>query len=85
MEYYVYIIRSLKDSSYYKGYSIQPHFRLEEHNLGLSKYTSLKRPWVLVHLEVFALKSAALKREKHLKKYSNEQIQRLITSPKNLL
>lgn len=85
MEHYVYIIRSLKDGSYYKGYTLRPQFRLEEHNHGLSKYTSLKLPWILVYLEKFEVKSEALKREKQLKKYSSEQILRLIASPKNLL
>ncbi len=46
-------------------------------------YTARKTPWCLVYLEKFEDKKAALIREKKIKKYSHEQIQKLINSPAN--
>jgi putative endonuclease len=76
MSYYVYIIQSFADSSYYKGYS---------ENNGESVYTSAKTSWQLVYAEEMADKRSALLREKALKKYSHDQIVRLINSYKNQL
>jgi putative endonuclease len=64
MAFYVYIIQSLKDSSFYKGYSENPYERLQQHNEGLSEYTSHKIPWVLVCLLLFETKRDALIKEK---------------------
>ena len=85
MGYFVYIIKSLADHSYYKGFSEDPFKRLHQHNQGLSKYTSSKMPWELVYVELFSTKRDALIREKKLKKYSNMQVDLLIVSLKNLL
>ena len=85
MCFYVYIIQSEKDGSFYKGYSLQPLTRLLQHNNKESQYTSNKIPWKLCHLEIFDNKTAALKREKALKKYSHQQIQELSQSNKNQL
>ena len=81
--YYVYIIYSQDADKYYKGYTQDPNTRLVQHNNGESRYTSQFRPWILVYLEQFFSKREALIREKGLKKYSKEQVLRLITSPKN--
>jgi len=83
--FYVYIIQSTIDNSFYKGFSLNPLQRLEQHNNKESHYTSNKTPSVLVHVEMFDNKTDALKREKVLKKYSNSQIQNLINSYKNQL
>jgi putative endonuclease len=85
MPHYVYIIQSLIDFSFYKGYSADPAKRLKQHNEGDCHYTSAKTPWKLVYVELCNSKSEALKREKALKKYSNSQIENLIVSPKNIL
>ena len=85
MSFFVYIIQSEKDVSFYKGYSLQPLARLLQHNNKESAYTSNKTPWKLFHLEIFDNKTAALKREKALKKYSHQQIQQLSQSNKNQL
>jgi putative endonuclease len=69
MLFYVYIIRSEKDHSYYKGFSEDPVKRLEQHNRGEATYTSIRMPWVLVYIEVFETKREALAREINLKKY----------------
>jgi putative endonuclease len=85
MSFYVYIIQSEIDQSYYKGFTEDYLERLKQHNDGWSKYTSRKKPWNLVYVELFESKSEALKREKTLKKYSHNQILNLIYSHKNLL
>ena len=85
MGYYVYVIRSGTDNSYYKGFSEHPHLRLLQHNNGECKYTSLKMPWQLVYVEELPTKRDALIREKVLKKYSHGQIEKLIVSAKNIV
>ncbi len=85
MEHFVYIILSLKDSSYYKGYTLNPMQRLLQHNRGESTYTKTKLPWQLVYVEEQIDKRAALIREKALKKYSHLQIEKLIVSDKNII
>ncbi len=60
MKYYVYIIQSLVDNTYYKGFSLNPYERLEYHNQGESLYTSRKTPWKLVCILAFDTKKEAL-------------------------
>jgi putative endonuclease len=83
--YYVYIIKSLSKGIYYKGVTENFERRLEQHNLGLSTYTSNAIPWELVYLEVHETKRAALIREKKLKKNKTVYIEWLIEQPTNLL
>ena len=85
MTFYVYILQSLSDFSFYRGYTEDPIVRLQRHNNGESEYTSRKVPWKLVHLEYYASKREALIREKSLKKYSQRQIAELIASTRNRL
>ncbi len=66
--YYVYFLKSIKDSKYYIGCSSrQPGDRLKEHNAGMVKSTKNRRPFILVYSEKFDNKKAAFKREWHLK------------------
>src|ERR1043166_6559423 len=74
MSFYVYIIQSEQDASYYKGFSENCMERLRQHNEGLSFYTSRKLPWKLVYMEEHESKVSALKREKNLKKTSLERM-----------
>jgi putative endonuclease len=85
MPFFVYIIVSLQNGTFYKGFSLNPVLRLKQHNDGLSKYTSKFKPWKLVFVEQFSSKSDALIREKNLKKATNERILALIDSPKNIV
>jgi len=85
MGFYVYIIQSLKDNSFYKGFSTNPFERLQQHNNGKSIYTSKKTPWKLVCLLAFNSKKEALIKEKKLKKYSKESLMALINSDQNVL
>ncbi|MBL0270040.1 MAG: GIY-YIG nuclease family protein [Chitinophagaceae bacterium] len=85
MAYYVYIIQSAKDMSYYKGYSCDPVIRLHQHNNRESTYTAGKCPWKLVYVEELSSKKEALIREKNLKKATRERIEALINHPKNVV
>ena len=85
MPYYVYIIQSEKDGTYYKGSSENPLQRLVAHNNAQSKYTSTKMPWKLVYIEVLFSKKEMLIRERKLKRGNAEYFQRLIASSKNII
>ena len=85
MPYYVYIIQSLKDGTYYKGSSTNPLKRLEEHNSGQSKYTATKLPWKLMYVEELSSKKEMLIREKKLKRGNAEYFAKLIHADKNIL
>jgi len=78
------IYSSTKDI-FYKGYSMRPLERLDEHNAGKSHYTKGKGPWELVYLEEFTSNTEALKREKQLKRANRKYIEWLIKQDKNLL
>ena len=69
--YYVYIIESLVDSSFYIGYSKKVQQRLLKHNNAKSGYTSRKQPWILRYVEQFDNKTDAIKREIFLKRQKN--------------
>ena len=66
--YYVYFLRSLRDSKYYIGCtSLTPNERLAVHNAGTVTSTKFRRPLVLIYFEQFENKSEAYKREFYLK------------------
>ena len=69
--YFVYIIKSEKDGSFYIGYTSDLDRRMIFHNSGESVYTSKKVPWKLVYTESFDNKSDAIKRERFLKRQRN--------------
>lgn len=65
--YYVYILESEKDLSYYTGITENLKERIKEHNSGSSKYSPTKRPYKLVWFCCFHNKTKALTFEKYLK------------------
>ncbi len=67
MNYYVYVIRSEGHKSNYVGSTQDVEKRLLEHNAGKCRYTSGRRPWVLVYQESYLTRGEAMKREKYLK------------------
>ena len=85
MAFYVYIIQSEIDLSFYKGFSEDPLKRLHQHNAGETHSTRHLVPWKLVYVELMASKTEALIREKNLKKATRERIQGLVTHPKNIV
>ena len=69
MVYFVYILESLKDGSYYVGSTNDIKDRVLRHNQGRTKYTKAKRPWELVYNEEFPDRSSAMKRENEIKRH----------------
>ena len=67
MKYFVYVLKSEKDSSFYIGISKNPEYRLKEHNYGGSKYTKGRKPYKLIYKEEFPDRISARIREKYLK------------------
>jgi putative endonuclease len=70
-KFFVYILQSMKDFSFYVGQCDDLDKRMSKHSEGMSKYTSGKRPWRLVYFEVLSSRSDAIKREKRLKGWKN--------------
>src|SRR5690554_3366869 len=73
MTFHVYILRSLKDGTFYIGYTSDVDRRLAEHNAGLSRYSSRKVPWEIFYVENFDSKTEAIKRERFFKKQRNKE------------
>jgi len=77
--YKVYILQSLKNGSYYTGYSEDVERRLELHNAGHVKATRYKRPYRLVYTESFETEADARRREHQIKTWkSRVAIEKLI-------
>ena len=68
MAYYLYIIQSDRDASFYIGTTHNLDERIMRHNQGRSKYTKSKRPWDLVYFEEHPDRSGAMKREYAIKR-----------------
>jgi len=68
MAYFVYILESLKDGSYYTGSTQNLSSRLERHNQGRSKHTKKGMPWEIIYHEEYPDRSSAIKREMEIKK-----------------
>ena len=65
--YSVYVLRSLKDGKLYIGMTTDVQRRLQEHNHGKNPSTRHRRPFLLVHTEVYPSREQAAKREHFLK------------------
>ena len=83
--FYVYLIKSEKNSRIYTGFTSDLKQRFTDHNNGKSPYTRNNRPYRLVYYEAFASKADAQKREKSLKLRSNTyaQLRRRISQSMN--
>jgi putative endonuclease len=68
MSYSVYILKSLKDGTYYVGSTQSLSSRLERHDQGRARYTRNKIPWQLVYHEEHSDRSSAVAREREIKK-----------------
>lgn len=76
-EAWVYLLRCA-DGSLYCGWTNDPQRRLRAHNEGRgAKYTRSRRPVALVWLERCGDRSAALRREREIKRMSREEKIRL--------
>ncbi len=68
--YYVYILQSQKDGSYYVGFTTNLKKRIQEHNWHLSKYSKTKAPFELIWFCGFKNKKKSLDFEEYLKQGS---------------
>ena len=69
MTYYVYILKSLKDQTYYVGTTQKLESRLKRHNEGRVASTKARRFWKLVYSEEHPTGSRAAKRETEIKSH----------------
>jgi len=83
--HFVYILKSLSEDIYYKGYTTDYLKRLAQHNSNDSRYTSNHGPWELVYAEKCKDKRSALIRERQLKRGNRKYIEWLIKQPSNIL
>ena len=70
--FFVYIIQSQKDKSFYIGSTGAITERLNEHNFGITRYTKNKRPWEIVYFEEYKIRGEAVIRERYLKKQKSK-------------
>ena len=77
--FYTYILQSLKDKSFYIGYTSNLKKRVKDHNSGFSMATKHKRPYKLIYYEAFVDKNDAKDREVYLKSgWGRESIGKLL-------
>ncbi|MDO8281807.1 MAG: GIY-YIG nuclease family protein [Thermodesulfovibrionia bacterium] len=80
--FYIYILKSEVDGSFYTGQCQNIQERVLRHNNGYTKSTKAKRPWQMVYHESYKTRSEAIIREIQIKKmksrkYINELIYNL--------
>lgn len=68
--FYVYLLKSSKDSSLYIGFTPDLKARMIKHNQGLVQSTKNLRPLELVYYESYKHKQDAIIREKRLKQFA---------------
>ena len=75
MEYYTYVIQSIKDDRFYYGQTKNLYQRVEDHNLGKSKYTKNYLPWKMFAYKSCCSRAEAMKYERMLKNlHSSEKV-----------
>ena len=67
--YYTYVLLSKKDGKHYTGFTADLQARLDNHQRGLVKSTSYRRPLELIYYEACRYESDARRREKYFKTY----------------
>jgi putative endonuclease len=73
MDYFDYILRSVKTSSYYIGHTNNITDRFDRHNEGRVLSTKSDRPWELVVYYRYKSRAEAMKLEKRLKAFKNRR------------
>jgi len=73
MRFFVYIIQSEVNGSYYVGCTANLQNRFERHNSGRSKSTKRHIPWKLVYMEKLPDKSMVMKRERQIKAWKSRK------------
>ncbi len=79
MFYYTYILQSIKDKSFYIGYTSDLKKRLDKHNSGTNLATKPHIPYKLIFYEAFRNRIDAKNREEYLKSgYGRKTIKALL-------
>jgi putative endonuclease len=82
--YFVYVLQSRDNGTYYIGQTENVEKRIDEHNRGKSAYTKRKAPWNLIYVEEFDSRSKAMKREYEIKRHkSRKYIENLLNNRLN--
>ncbi|MBZ0202948.1 MAG: GIY-YIG nuclease family protein [Ignavibacteria bacterium] len=77
--FYVYILLSSKDSTFYVGQTNNLTNRLKKHNSGYVRSTRNKIPFKIVYFEEFQSRTEAMAREWEIKrKYNTERRRKLV-------
>jgi putative endonuclease len=71
--FYVYVLRSKKDSGLYTGYSADLRRRVALHKQGDARATASRGPWELIYYEAYVEQADALGRERFLKSGSGRR------------
>jgi putative endonuclease len=71
MAYYVYILQSEKNGSFYIGHPADLRKRIQRHNQGRSLFTKSRIRWKLIYQEEFNSRGEASKREYKIKQKKN--------------
>ena len=69
----MYILKSIKNGTYYIGSTVNLERRIQEHNMGLSRFTATFRPWKIVYEESYQSLGEVRKREKQLKSWKKRK------------
>ena len=69
MKFFVYILESELDGSFYVGQTANLNSRLEKHNKGLNHSTKAKRPWKLFYWKEVNSRAEAMALEKKIKSW----------------
>jgi putative endonuclease len=65
--FYTYILKSLKDNTYYYGSTENIENRLKNHNSGKVRYSKGHLPYLVQYYETFQTRSEAFQRERFFK------------------
>jgi putative endonuclease len=74
----VYILLSEKDGNFYVGITTDLSRRLDEHNQGRNTSTVSRRPFRLIHAELYSSKEDAVRRETYLKSAKGRRVLKLM-------
>jgi putative endonuclease len=81
MVFYCYILECA-DRTYYTGWTTDPERRLKQHNRGIAaRYTRSRLPVKIVYLEPQPDRTAAMKRERAIKRLSRKRKKELTLTP----
>jgi putative endonuclease len=81
MKFYVYILQSSRDGTYYIGQTNNLRDRILRHNKGSIKSTKNKKPYKLCYFEEFNKRIDAMSREWEIKKkYNTDRRTKLIST-----